>query len=82
MADPVDEMVGEALWDERQGVWFSGPYRVVWSMAGGDWCLWYYADRTSEMLKRGFRTPALAKGAVEGHRELARAKLLGGPGAA
>jgi hypothetical protein len=85
MAD-IDEMVDDAMWRYAQGVWFSGPYRVVRSAERGDYCLWYCtrtggdgSPRNSVLLKRDFDTLERAKDTVEGHRELQRIKMLEKP---
>jgi hypothetical protein len=69
MQGRIDEMIDDALWDLRHGIWFSGPYRIILSHERQDYCLWHY-DQTSKLLKRGFVTLAEAKRAAEGHREL------------
>lgn len=82
MPEGIDEMIDEALWDVRHGVWFSGPYRLWYSVEKGDWCLWYCTTvmgdgsaGNSVILKRGFDTAAQAKKSVEGHRELMRIRF-------
>lgn len=71
MPQGIDEMIDDALWNLRHGVWFSGPYRAA-PTAEGRWDLWYY-DRTSTCLKRGLLSLAEAKRAAEAHREVRRA---------
>jgi hypothetical protein len=71
MSSNIDEMIDEVLWELRHGVWFSGPYRIVYSYEGSDYCVWYY-EKTSRLLKRGLKTLEAAKAHVNDHRELHR----------
>jgi hypothetical protein len=86
MLEGIEQMVDDALWDVRYGTWFSGPYRLWWSVERGDWCLWYCEGvlmsgvlSHSRLLKRGFDTLGWAKKTVEAHRELMKTRMLEKP---
>lgn len=88
MPEGIDEMIDDALWDLRYGIWFSGPYRLWWSVEKSDWCVWYcttvLGDGTAAnavRLKRGFSLVA-AKHFVAGHRTLMAIRFAEKPVAA
>ena len=77
MQGGIDEMIDDAMWTERHGVWFSGPYRIWWSPERGGYVLWYY-DRTSICLKRNIASVRHAKHLADLDRETRRAKTQEG----
>lgn len=63
-------------WMLYYGVWFNEPYRIWHSPISYDYCLWWWRNKTSRCVQRGFATAEEAKRASERHREKQRIKDL------
>ena len=61
-------------WIERQGVLFSGEYRLC-RTTRGEWDVWSFAQTKNGVLKRGFATAADAKKFADAHESRERSLL-------
>lgn len=60
-------------WEERQGLWFSDPYRIFRN-SRGEFDLWIHSVSQNGLVAKGFALLSKAKAFAEKHKEVADAK--------